>query len=245
MLSGQRILITGANGGIGSSISRAFLKNNAKLVLFYHNKHDVIDKIVKNSKTSIDTKQLDLFNTSKIDKIMKSVLQQDPIDSFVHCVTPPLHMKNFDELRWSDFQSNIDLQTKSFFQIVQSLLPTMKKNGHGKIVSILTSNVIGRPTSNMSDYVTGKYSLLGLSKALAAELGKFKITINCISPAMTNTSLIKDLPNKMKEISLSQSPLGRLAEPDDIASVALFLCSKYSDYLSGENIIVSSGQTMH
>ena len=98
----------------------------------------------------------------------------------------------------------------------------------------------------MSSYIIGKYSLLGLSKCLAVELGKFGISVNSISPSMTNTSLIKKFPTKFREISASQVPLKqKLAEPDDIASTIFFLCSKYSDYISGENLIISGAQTMH
>ena len=121
----------------------------------------------------------------------------------------------------------------------------MKEQKRGKIVSILTSYTVGSPPNRLSHYVTAKHSLLGLSKALAVELGPFGITFNSISPSMTNTPLIEHLPSKLKEITANQIPLKRLAEPHDIASVAVFLCSKNSDFINGENILVSGGHTMH
>jgi 3-oxoacyl-[acyl-carrier protein] reductase len=121
----------------------------------------------------------------------------------------------------------------------------MKERKRGKIISILTSYTVGRPPNNISPYLVGKYSLLGLSKSLAVELGPYGITINCISPSMTNTPLIEKLPSKLKEITASQIPLGKLAEPKNVASVALFLCSDHADYISGENILVTGAQTMH
>lgn len=248
MLTGQRILITGANGGIGLSICETLLRNNAKLVLFYHKKRAGIDKLLKdieNLKPSVEIEQVNLLDDSKIEQTMSKILQTEPIDGFIHSVSPPLETKSFLGMQWKDFQFNIEIQTKSFLKIVQLLSPSMKKNHRGKIINILTSAVIGKPPSNMSNYIVGKYSLLGLSKALAVELGSFNINVNSISPAMTNTALIEKLPSKLKEIAASQVPLGRLAEPSDIASVALFLCSKHSNYISGENIVVSAGQTMH
>ena len=248
MLSGKRILITGANGGIGLSISETFLKNNARLVLFYHQKRTNIDKLLEQNQTwnsLVEVQQVDLLDDSKLEYAMSTMLKSGHIDGFIHCVTLPLETRTFTEMRWKDFQSHIEMQTKSFIQIMQSLLPSMKVNRRGKIINILTSTVVGRPPSNMSNYIVGKYSLLGISKALAVELGPLVITVNCISPSMTNTDLIAKLPSKLKEIAASQVPLGRLAEPSDVASVALFLSSEYSDYISGENIIVSAGQTMH
>jgi 3-oxoacyl-[acyl-carrier protein] reductase len=120
----------------------------------------------------------------------------------------------------------------------------MKTKKYGKIVNILTAYTNGKPPTGISDYIVGKYSLLGLAKSLAVEVGKDGITVNCISPSMTETPLISHLPEKLKEFSASQVPIGRLAKPSDIASLALFLCSKQSDYISGENIMVSGGSIM-
>ena len=248
MLSGQRILVTGANGGIGSSICETFLKNNAKLVLFYNQQRKEIDSLLKqyeNLSKLIEVKQVDLLDSEKLDRVMSAILKEDKIDTFVHSVTLPVENKSIIDMKWEDYQSHIELQTKSFLQIVKSLIPSMKKNKHGKIVSILTSYTVGRPPNKISNYIVGKYSLLGLMKSLAVEFGSFGITVNSISPSMTNTSLIEKLPMKLKEITINQIPLGRLAEPNDVAHVALFLCSKYSDYISGENFLVSGGQIMH
>ena len=121
----------------------------------------------------------------------------------------------------------------------------MKERKYGRIVNILTSYVIGRPPNNQSSYIVSKYSLLGLSKSLSVELGSYGITVNSVSPSMTNTNLIEKLPLKLKEIIANNVPVGRLADPNDITSAVLFLCSKNSSYISGENILVSAGETMH
>ena len=122
----------------------------------------------------------------------------------------------------------------------------MKKQKTGKIISVLTSYVVDKPPSGVSDYIVSKYSLLGLSKCMAAELGKFGIRVNSISPSIVNTSLIDKLPSKFKEITSSQIPLeNRFAEPIEVAGVALFLCTEYSNYITGENILVSGGYSMH
>ena len=248
MLKGKRIVITGANGGIGNSICELFLKNNAKLVLLYNNNHDNIDQLLKNydnCKSNIDIFQVDLLNNSQLQSTVDSIISTSDIDGMVHCVTLPIVYENFLQKKWEDYQTNIELQTKSFLQLVHSLSPSMKKRRQGKIVNILSSVVVGKPVSGASDYIVGKYSLLGLSKALATELGPFNINVNCISPSLTNTPLIENFPSKLKEIIISQTPLGRLGEKDDVASLALFLCSNYSDYITGENILITGGQTMY
>lgn len=237
MLSGKRILVTGANSGIGSSICEKLLQNNAKLVIFYHKNKEQIKKL-HSYKNQIESHHVDLLIGPDIEAAVTKSLQDGPIDGFIHSVSHPLKMKSIGDLDWNDYQTQIDLQTKSFFNIVRHILPSMKLRKHGKIISIMTSATIDAPPSSMSDYVVGKYSLLGLSKAMAVELGRFNITVNCISPSLVDTDLTANMPTKFKEIVAGQSPTGKLVAPIDVASVALFLCSEKADRISGENIIV-------
>jgi len=237
LLSGKRILVTGANSGIGSSICELFLKNNARLVLFYHKNKDQLEKLPSHN-NQIETHQVNLLIDSDVETAVTKSLQSGPIDGFIHSVSHPLKMKSFGDLDWKDYQTQIDLQAKSFFNIVRHIVPSMKSRKYGKIISIMTSATIGNPPSNMSDYLVGKYALLGLSKTMAVEFGRFNITVNCISPSMVDTKLIVNMPEKFKEIAASQSPTGKLITPSDVASVTLFLCSEKANHISGENIVI-------
>ena len=248
MLDGKRIIITGANGGIGNSICELMLQNNANLIMFYHIKRDKIDQLLekyKNKKSNCEIFKINLLDENEIEKLMKLIISKGDVDCMVHCVTVSIIHQNILKNTWKDYQTQIELQTKSFLLMVNNLIPSMKNSKHGKIVNILTSYVVGRPPTGISPYVVGKYSLLGLSKSLAVELGQFNITVNSISPSMTNTPLIENLPAKFKEINVSQIPLKRLGEPKDVASMAMFLCSENSDYVSGENFLVTGAGTMH
>lgn len=246
MLSRKRFLITGANGGIGSSISNLFLQNNADLVLLYYQNRNNIDKLVeKNKNSKIELHEVNLLDDEKINTTMKKILASGAIYGFIHCVSLPLEIKSSANASWDEFQINIEIQTKSFFQIVKYIIPIMKNLKKGKILTILSSAIVGRPPSNMAPYVVSKYSLLGLSKSLAIELAPFGINVNSISPFMVDTPLIEKFPNKLKEITQSQVPLNRLAISNDVAFAALFLCSEHSDYICGENLILSGGHTLH
>src|SRR5579872_4198520 len=165
LLQDQRIVITGANGGIGISICETLLQNKARLVLLYHKKRENIDKLLEeyaNSNSSVEVQQVDLLDNLKLKATMHSILESGSVDSFIHSVSAPIENKSVIDLRWEDYLSHIELQTRSFLQIVQSLIQSMREKKHGKIISILTSSTVGRPPSNMSDYIVGKYSLLGL-----------------------------------------------------------------------------------
>ena len=248
MFSGQKFLITGANGGIGIELTKVFLKNNAKLILLYNENRDQIDNLLTkypDYASSVEIYQINLLHEKDLQNLLKQITDSGHVDGFIHSVTLPTQNKTCLQLNWDDYQSNIDLQTKSFFQIVKSIAPSMKERKYGRIVNILTSYVVGRPPNNQSSYTVSKYSLLGLSKSLSVELGPYGITVNSVSPSMTNTNLIQKLPSKLKEIIGNNTPIGRLAEPNEITSSILFLCSKNSSYVSGENIVISAGETMH
>lgn len=247
MLENSRILITGANGGIGRAIAEKLLVNNAKLFLFYHQRRNEIDKLIEkfpNLKSSIKIYKVDLLATENINQVLLEVLKEGPIDTFIHCVTIPIENKEILKMDWSEFLSHIDIQTKSFFQIIKSIVPPMKDSKRGRIISILSSYSVGRPPTKIGHYLVGKYSLFGLSKSLSVELGPFGITVNCISPTMTETSLTEKLPSKTKEIMANQIPLRRLARPEDISGMVLFLCSKDSDFITGENFLIAGGERM-
>lgn len=247
MLKNKRILITGANGTVGNYISRTFLKNNANLVLFYHKNSENIEDIKKennNKKQKIELFQVDLLNFNQIKKTMNEVLKTNSIDGFVHSVSLPLKIKKTIDCNWNEFENHVNLQTRSLFEISKTIIPGMKNKKNGKIVNILTSSIIGAPPNMLSSYTTAKYSSLGLSKSLAVELGPYGINVNCVSPSLIDDSLTSFMPSKLKEIITSQTPMKRLAEPIDIANVVLFLCSNLSDFITGENIIVSGGQSI-
>jgi 3-oxoacyl-[acyl-carrier protein] reductase len=247
-LTNRKILVTGANGGIGISICEILLKNDAHLILFYNKNRDNIDKFLQEHKSlasKIEIFKVDLINTDNLHQTLSQILKNGSIDTVIHSVTSTIENKRMPDLLWNDFELHINLQTKSFYEIAKDVIPSMKSNKFGKFINILTSYTVGTPPPSVSSYLVGKYSLLGLSKALSIELASYGITVNCVSPSMTDTRLIDNLPLKLKEINANQNPQKRLAKPNDVAETILFLCSKNSSFINGENIIISGGQVMH
>ena len=121
MLNGKRIVITGANGGIGNSICEIFLKNNAKLVLLYNNNRDNIDQLLKNYKnykSNVEIFQVDLLNDSQLQNTANSIISTNNIDGIVHCVTLPIVYKNFLQKTWKDYQMNILVHAEIFRKMI-------------------------------------------------------------------------------------------------------------------------------
>ncbi len=128
MLKDKRVLITGANGGIGSSIAKMLLENHAKLILFYNNNRTQIDKLLEdnpNQKNNIEIHNVDLLKTEEINETFSKISKK--IDVFIHAATLPISHKKIQNMDWSEYQKNIDLQTRAFFEITKGIIPTMKK----------------------------------------------------------------------------------------------------------------------
>ena len=241
----KHILITGANGGIGFEVARLLAEQKANLTLLYHENQQQLENFSTPGQ-QLEIKKVDLANEKELNNTITSILQNHPIDIFIHSPAYPIQHRDIMNTTWNDFQKQIDLQTKSFLQISKLIIPQMKSQKFGKIISILTSYVVGKPPNGIANYVVGKYSLFGLTKCMAGELGSFGIRANSVSPSMVDTPLTDPLPNKLKEITKSQIPLeNRLAEPTEVAGVILFLCRNDANYITGENILVTGGHTMH
>ena len=241
----KHILITGANGGIGFEVARLLAEQKANLTLLYHKNSQQLENF-STSGQQLEIKKVDLANEKELNDTISPILENHPIDIFIHSPAYPIQHRDIMNTTWNDFQKQIDLQTKSFLQISKLIIPQMKSQKFGKIISILTSYVVGKPPNGIANYVVGKYSLLGLTKCMAAELGPFGIRANSVSPSMVNTPLIDPLSIKLKEITKSQIPLeNRLAEPTEVAGVILFLCRNDANYITGENILVTGGYSMH
>ena len=118
----------------------------------------------------------------------------------------------------------------------------MKAQGYGRIVAITSQVLDGAPTPKWTAYTVGKAALAAFARSLAVELGPAGITVNCVSPGMTETALIGDIPEKMRLVLARQVPLRRLATPEDVAAAVGFLVSPEADYITGETIRVNGGQ---
>lgn len=238
-MSKNIILITGASSDIGQEVIKKFI-NDKNILITTYNKNKV--KIEKNSKGTIIKFKLDLLNEKKVLEFIKNLSKKKLIpNKLIHIASDPLKMSSFTDLKWSDYEKNLNIQIKSFFLILKYILPTMKKNNYGKILAILSSVTLGQPPGHMSSYVTTKYALLGFLRSLAAEYSKHKICINSISPGMINTKFLSRIPGKIFELNSQKVPFGRSVEIRDIIPAIEFLMSDKSSFVTGENLPITGG----
>lgn len=239
-------LVIGGTGGIGSEIVRTFIKNGMKVCATYNKNKDMAEKMVYESKEdNLSVYQMDLTNEISVTEALKKITQKhNRIDVVVFSATHQTKNKQLLSMEWEDFQRHIDAQSRGLFYVTKNLINQIKEKRRTKFIVILTEYCFGKPPAGLSDYVTAKYSLIGLAKSMAAELAQYGCTVNMVSPGMTETNLIAGLPPKLIEITAQSNPLKRIAKPRDVANAVLFLASDGSDYINGVNIMVNGGGIM-
>jgi 3-oxoacyl-[acyl-carrier protein] reductase len=143
----------------------------------------------------------------------------------------------------ADWQLVMKVNLEGAFLCSQQALPGMMRNRWGRIVNI--SSVVGQAGSaGQANYAASKAGLIGLTKALAQEMGSRGITVNAIAPGYIATDMTKDLPEELKQKMLASIPLGRMGTPDDIAGVVKFLVSDEASYITGHVLAVNGGMYM-
>jgi len=188
--------------------------------------------------------QADLAISEGVQDLIKTIQSKGlSVSSILHMPAPKSTQLRFKELSWDIFQSELHVQLRSVVEVLHAFLPGMVAQKKGSVVFILTSYTFGVPPKFLSHYISTKYALLGLMKSLAAEYSSKGITFNAVSPSITETSYISNLPLKILQINAEESPLKRNAVVDDIVPAINFLLSEKARYITGANLSVSGGTT--
>ena len=241
-------LIVGATGGIGSAVAKTLAADGYDVILHYHSNKEKANLLKKDIEEKNESKAFiipaNIHSEKDIEELVsQSMREAYRIDCFVNCASTPIPPINVTDLTWEDFEKQMNLNIKINLSFIKKLLPQMVERKYGKIITI-GSLFSDKPNPNLVHYATAKAALEGFTRALAFELAPKGIRVNMVSPSMIATDLTADIPEKMKLLSAMQTPLRRLALPEDVAGAVSFLASEKSDYLSGEVIRINGGQIM-
>lgn len=138
----------------------------------------------------------------------------------------------------------LDTNVTGAFHCIQAVARHFRTQRHGKIVSI-ASHQAYRPGFGVANYAASKAAVVGLTKSAAVELGAYNVNVNAVAPGFIRTELIGQLPPEVLADAEKGSVLGRIAEPEDVAHVVLFLCSEEARHITGQVILVDGGLTLH
>jgi 3-oxoacyl-[acyl-carrier protein] reductase len=228
------VLVTGANRGIGLAIARAFHSSGDQVIATFRSEHPSDPfhwlQLEVNEKDSVDR----LF-----DEIEKSFGPVEVLIANAGITRDGLILRMSE----SDFDDVIGANLKGAFLVTQRAAKGMLKLKRGSIIFI-GSVVAMLGSAGQSNYAATKAGLIGMARSLARELGSRSIRVNLIAPGFIETDMTATLDSDRKKMITSQIPLGRLAEPDEVAQVALFLAGESSRYITGAVIPVDGGLGM-
>jgi len=251
--TGKVVLVTGASRGIGAAIAQAFAQEGALVVVNYLNNSAAADAVVARCKEvggDALAIQADVTSDADVSRLIDTaLLETGKIDVLVNNAFAPYSFNPeqralFWELAWSDYQRQMDGALGSTFRVCQALLPHFKQRGQGCIVN-LASDLVHRPSVAYHDYTTAKAALIGFSRNLATELGPLGIRVNCVAPGLVcPTQASRDTREEVKDLIAAQTPLRRIATPQDVAGPVLFLASDWSRFMTGQTLLVDGGLVM-
>ncbi|KUO66290.1 MAG: hypothetical protein APF84_17825 [Gracilibacter sp. BRH_c7a] len=236
------VLITGGSRGLGKKIVERLAVNNDSIVCFtYVNPTEIVLK--QSQEKKVYPFLCDQQNEEEVKSAVNSIHSEfGKIDILINNACPAFTPSDFLDSQWGSFQSLLDVNVKGAYFFSKEVSRLMKEAHSGKIINILSSYVFNLPPEKIAFYITAKYALLGLSKALAVELAKYGITVNMISPGLMATDLSQYLPRKFLEVYSKKHPMGRMTTTDDAADILEFLISDKADFLNGVNIPVNGGE---
>ncbi len=246
LLVGRTALVTGASRGIGRAVARLFAQQGAKVWINYNKSEAAARSLaseIASAGGSCRTIRADVTREDEVVRLVQAVTGEGELHILVNNAGPKIQSASFDHLLWQDLASAFEQIVGSAFRVTQAALPALTKT-KGSIVTILSSAALGRTAHRWQPYVVAKSALLAMSKNLAQELGPQGITVNVISPSMVDTDLVAHVPDRIRQMMVSSTPLRRLATPEDVAGAALLLVSPYAAFITGENLLVTGGEVM-
>jgi len=243
-LKNRIALITGAGSGIGEATALRFTEEGASVVLADIRSERIKDLAQKIRKKGgkVLSQRVDVRNRNEVEEVVQKTLKEfGRVDILINNAGLNIAAvaKKITEEQWSQL---IDINLKGTFLCSRAVFTPMSKQRYGRIVntaSIWTEGHVGQ-----AGYSAAKAGVIGLTKTLALEYAKYQITVNCISPGTVETPMISNLSQEMRKEFLKGIPLGRFADPAEIARVHLFLSSDEASYITGSVICVDGGASV-
>ena len=233
------IILTGATGGIGNSILENLILTGANVLATGTNEEKLTS--IKEKYNNVYTEKFDISNHSEIENFID--IANDTLGGRIDVLinNAGIAKDNLSiRMKAEEWKKVIDINLTSTFLISKNVVKKMLKSKKGKIINI--TSIVGH-TGNIgqANYTASKAGIVAMSKSLALEYGKKNISVNCISPGFISTEMTDKINDHYKEVLKSKIPMNRFGTPNDIANTVIFLCSKLSDYITGETIHVNGG----
>ena len=240
-LGGKVALVTGGSRGIGAAISRELAEAGARVAVNYRAGQEAAEKLA--SEIGGLAAQADVSSADEVQAVVERVESElGDLDILVNnagVTRDTLIARMSDE----DWETVIDTNLRGTFNTSRAVARKMLRRRSGAIVNL--SSVVGvHGNPGQANYAASKAGIIGLTKALARELGSRGVRVNAIAPGYISTELTDVLNEEQRGLILGNTPLGRLGEPGDVAGAVRFLCSDEAAFITGEVLLVDGGLGM-
>jgi 3-oxoacyl-[acyl-carrier protein] reductase len=234
-LAGRTAIVTGGSRGIGAAVARRLAADGARVAVVYRSNAEEADAVVRAIR-STDAEaiavQADVSDAPSVNAMASAVREAfGAIDILVNNAGILENQASFD--------AQLRTNALSVILVTQAVLPHVPARG-GHIVNV-SSSLVYRPRAGLSVYAASKAAVDALTHAFAVELGPRNITVNAVAPALTRTDMTAPIPEEVKARMRESTPLGRLAEPEDIADAIAFLASDDARWITGRTLMTDGG----
>jgi 3-oxoacyl-[acyl-carrier protein] reductase len=248
-LSGKVALVTGAAKGLGRAFCLGLAREGARIMAVTRKDIDNLEETVRLIRAQggeAERFQADVaVEADTLAMARETVRNFGRLDILLNnaAIYDGIKRKPFTEIDPTEWDLVMNVNVKGAFLATRAVFPFMKEQGYGKVVN-LASEVFFTGSNGFAHYVASKGGIIGLTRALAVELGPHNICINCIAPGFTDTEASRGLADVAK-YDVSKTPLKRLEKPEDLVGAAVFLASPESDFITGQTLLIDGGRAMH
>ena len=243
-LEGKNAIVTGGSLGIGTSMALTLAKAGANVAINYRKHADeanaVVAEIEKMGHKGLAIKA-DVSSFEDAEKMVKKVVEEFGGIDILVCNAGI----NRDGVIWKmteeQWDQVLDVNLKGYFNYIHAVAPYFRDQKHGRIINITSINGL-RGKFGQSNYSASKAGIIGLTKAVARELGRAKVTVNAVAPGMIMTDMAKELEQKWLDAARAETVLDKLGDPDDVSNLVVFLASEVAGHITGQVISVDGGQ---
>lgn len=246
-LLGKVAIVTGAGRGLGWAIAQRLAQDGASLVIAEIDGQSAQEKttaIRKMNREALPV-QTDVSKWADVEGMVRQVLAKfNRIDILVNnagILGPYFLVMEYPEDVWDRV---IAVHLKGTFLCCKAVLPIMKAQGSGKIVNL--ASVAGKEgNAQMAPYSAAKAGIIALTKTLGKEMAPYNIHVNCVSPALIETDMAREMTPEQRSLLTSKIPLGRLGRPEEVAAVVKFLVSDEASFVTGQCYDISGGRSVY
>jgi 3-oxoacyl-[acyl-carrier protein] reductase len=246
-ISDLTVLVTGAGRGLGAAIARAFAREGARVALNYRHSRTGAEALAAELGPRAAAFQADVTDPAAVAEMVEQITNVlGAPDVLIHNALADFSFdgdarSHLDRLTWAEIARQTETAVGGALTCLQALRPHFAAQGFGRVVTIGT-NLVQNPVVPYHDYTAAKGALLALTRTAAKELGPLGVTVNMVSGGLLRaTDASAATPEAVFDIVASQTPLGRVTTPDEMADAVLFFASPWARAVTGQNLIVDGG----